>query len=284
MVPFFGTPSGIQDRSPTTTSVGHLGHGGACAAISLQATMTAAGHHCQTKRPSGRSTRCSRASSSSIARGVVKRDPSASRASIASSGLANETSPRDELGPLAGDGRLDVQGGIEQDGALDAVGVARRELRDQLAAEAVTDPGRAGDPERVCGVDEVGDVLLDAPRWLPASSGHARGSRRRPRENRASRSSASARKRRPWPVTPCRQITGSPSAGPPLRDAQLHESTSLPKCDPLSSSSSAAGCLGERAHRVDHGPPRSRARTPPAGRRSRPGCPSSSRAATVAAK
>ena len=63
---------------------------------------------------------------------------------------------------------LDVQRGIEQDRALDAVGVAGRELGDELAAEAVTDPRAAGDPERVRGLDEVGDVLLDAPRRLPA--------------------------------------------------------------------------------------------------------------------
>jgi len=55
---------------PETTSVGQRGQGGACAAISLHATITAAGDHCQRRRPSGPSTRCSRASSSRISRGV----------------------------------------------------------------------------------------------------------------------------------------------------------------------------------------------------------------------
>ena len=47
-VPFrFGTSTGSQDRSPTTTSVAQRGHGGAGFAISLHATIAAS---CETRQ------------------------------------------------------------------------------------------------------------------------------------------------------------------------------------------------------------------------------------------
>ena len=48
----------------------------------------------------------------------------------------------------------------------------------------------------------------------PSRSGHGRGSRRRSRGSAGRCSSASRRKRRPWPVTPCRQTTGAPAGSP----------------------------------------------------------------------
>ena len=124
-----------------------------------------------------------------------------------------------------------MHGGVEQDGALDAVGVAGRELGDQLAAEAVTDPGPARDPERVGGLDEVGDVLLDAPGRLPARApvtavvdpDHAVGGEAL--LGQAAEPAAVARDA----VQADDGLAGRVS---PLRDAQLHVSTSLPKCVP----------------------------------------------------
>jgi hypothetical protein len=83
-----------------------------------------------------------------------------------------------QVGALAGDRRVDVQRRVEQDRALDPIGVPGCELRDELAAEAVAQPRRGGDAERVRGLDEIGDVLLDAPR--PNDRG--RDSRRRSRD------------------------------------------------------------------------------------------------------
>ena len=168
--PFRGTATGIHERSPQTTSVGHLGHGGVDDAISLQATITAAGAYCQRKRPSGLSTRCSRASSSSVSRGVVKREPSLSRASIASSASANETSARVSSARSPATADVELHRGIEQDGVDDPIGLTRRDLGDELAAEAVADPRGLRDPESVGRLEEIGDVLLDAPRRLPAGA------------------------------------------------------------------------------------------------------------------
>jgi hypothetical protein len=63
-----------------------------------------------------------------------------------------------------------VQRRVEQDGTLDlTIGRGRAAARrSELATEAVpTIQCRTSDPERVGGVDEVGDVLLDAPGRLP---------------------------------------------------------------------------------------------------------------------
>ena len=250
--------SWIQERSPQTTSVGHRGHGGACAAISLHATITAAGRRTASggARPGprrGARAPPPRASS----RGVVNSDPSARRASIASSALPNETSAagagrrarRRRSGRCAARGRAGRRARRGRDGAPPALRRAcRRSCGPSHAAP--------GDAERVGGLDEIGDVLLDAPRRLPARAAvaavvdadHAIGRRAAPRR--------AARKRRPWPVTPCRQSTGAPRRISPLRDVQLHESTSLPKCAPVLDRSSAAAASASGRTWIDHGPPR----------------------------
>ena len=57
--------------------------------------------------------------------------------------------------------------GIEQHRAVDPGGPPRGELGDELAAEAVTDPCPTLDAELARRLDQVRDVLLDAPRRLP---------------------------------------------------------------------------------------------------------------------
>jgi hypothetical protein len=79
----------------------------------------------------------------------------------------------DRVGALAvrddrGDVRQHVDRGIEEHDAADQLGVARGELEDQPAAERVTDPVDGAEvAERL---DEVGDVLLERPRRLPAGA------------------------------------------------------------------------------------------------------------------
>jgi hypothetical protein len=69
-----------------------------------------------------------------------------------------------------GDVREDVEGGVEQRGAPDPLGMARGELEDEPAAERVPDPVGLLQPERVDGLDEVGDVCLERPRRVPTGA------------------------------------------------------------------------------------------------------------------
>ena len=214
MLPMRGTRFVIQERSPETTSVGQRGHGGACAAISLQATITAAGDHCQRSRPSGPSTRCSRASSSRISRGVEKSEPSAeARVDRLVGAREGDVGPR-AVGALARDLGLDVHGGVEQDGALDAVGIAGRELRDQLAAEAVTDPGRRRRSRARRRSRRGRRRAARRSTAAPSPSGRARGSRPRSRGTRRGAPRPAGGTGGRGPVTPCRQTTGSPAGSP----------------------------------------------------------------------
>ena len=146
MLPMRGTRFVIQERSPDTTSVGQRGHGGACAAISLHATITAARRPLPAKpavRPLDEVL--ARLLLEEVARGREERSVREARVDRLVGARERDIGAR-AVGALIRDLGRDVHRGVEQDGALDAVGVAGRELRDQLAAEAVTDPGPARDP------------------------------------------------------------------------------------------------------------------------------------------
>jgi hypothetical protein len=56
---------------------------------------------------------------------------------------------------------------VEEDGALDEVGVSRGELRDEPSAEAVPDPGGRADAVVRGGLLQVREVRLGRPRRLP---------------------------------------------------------------------------------------------------------------------
>ena len=132
-----------------------------------------------------------------------------------------------QLGTLERDLGLDEQRRVEQDGALDAIGRTRGQLDDEPAAEAVPQPDGPPDAERVGRLDEVGDVLRDAPRRqegraaVPAQvdahhavPGQAPGEIGEPAA--VARDSMQAHDRLPGRVAP-------------LGDVQLHASTILPK-------------------------------------------------------
>ena len=143
-----------------------------------------------------------------------------------------------QVGTLACDRGLDVNGGIEEDRPLDEVGMTGRELGDELAAEAVTEPGGAGDPERRRGLDEIGDVLLHAPRRLPSRAAMA------PvvdSDHATIGEPLLSEPTEPAPVTGDAVEADDRRARriAPLDGAQPHESTSLPKCRPASRASSA---------------------------------------------
>ena len=174
MWPFRGTATGIQDRSPQTTSVGHLGHGG----VDRRHLAPGDDHRCGRVLPAEAPVG---ALDEMLARLLLER--LARRREDASRPRAARRSPRPRSRTRRPRGvrsarspataGVELHRGVEQHGAHDAVGVTGRHLGDELAAEAVPDPRRLGDPEGVRRLDEVGDVLLDAPRRLPARAAMA---------------------------------------------------------------------------------------------------------------
>ncbi len=134
---------------------------------------------------------------------------------------------------------------VEQHAALHTVGMPGRQLGDELAAEAVADPRAAGDSERVGGLDEVGDVLLHAPRRLPAGAPvTAVVDADHPIRGEALLGEPAEAAAVPGDAVQ----TDDRHAGrvSPFSDAQLHESTSLPKCVPafIAPSAFAASASG----------------------------------------
>ena len=63
--------------------------------------------------------------------------------------------------------RQHVDRRIEQHRAADKLRVRGLELEHEAPAEGVADPVGLADPERVRRLDEVGDVRLERPGWLP---------------------------------------------------------------------------------------------------------------------
>ena len=214
MLPIRGTRFVIQERSPETTSVGQRGHGGACAAISLHATITAAGDHCQRRRPSGPSTRCSRASSSSTSRGVEKSDPSREARIDRLVGAREGDVGARAVGPLARDlGRRCAWQGRAGRRARRGRGSAPRARR-RACRRSCGRPRRRPRSRARRRSRRGRRRAARRSRAAPSPSARDRGSRPRSRGTAARRSSASRRNRRPWPVTPCRQTTGSPAGSP----------------------------------------------------------------------
>ena len=260
-----GTRTGSQLRSPVTTSVAHRGQGGGSFAISLHATMTA--RRCVLPAEPAASAldeMLPRLLLEDLARGREERavaEPRLDRLARASERDVRAC----QLRPLERDGRLDVEGRVEEDGPLDTVRVPRRQLGDELPAEAVTDPRGTADPERVRRVDEVGDVLLDAPGRLPGRVAVApvvdaddtiRGETllaELPEAAAVARDAVQADDRRPPRI-------------PPLSHAQLHDSTSLPKCPPSRNCrrASAASSSGRTESTTGHQAPCSTAERRPA--------------------
>ena len=165
-----GTSTGIHERSPSTTSVGHSGHGGGC----CRHLAPRHDHGRRRPPPAIAAVRVLRQMLSRLllehrARRREQRSVGETRVDRLVGARERDVGPR-QLGSLTGDGRVDVQRRIEQHRALDPVGPSRGKLGDELAAEAVTEPGPRSDAERGSRLDEVGDVLLDAPRRLPARS------------------------------------------------------------------------------------------------------------------
>ena len=104
-------------------------------------------------------------SSSSAARGVG--DPVSSRSAIASSGDAKRVVVPLALGEVVADVRQELDGRVEQRGALDAFGCQCRELEDEPAAVGVPDPARASHARGVERLEDVVHVRGDRPGRLP---------------------------------------------------------------------------------------------------------------------
>ena len=67
--------------------------------------------------------------------------------------------------------RENLNGRIEQDEAADPLGPGARELEQEPAAERVPDPVGLLDPERIDGVDQIGDMRLEVPwRFVPGAA------------------------------------------------------------------------------------------------------------------
>ena len=281
MLPIRGTPILIHERSPQTTSVGHR-------RPRRRLRRHLAPRHDHARRRPLPPEAAIGALDEVLARLLLedrarrREQRAVGEASVDRLvGAAERRVGQSPVSALRGDGRLDVQRRIEQDGALDAVGVARRELGDELAAVAVAHPRRARDPERLRGLDEVGDVLLDAPRRLPARAAVAAVVDRRSRDGRRAaprpasgsagrgRSPRAGRGRAAPPDLPTR----SRSAAREHQLAELRARLRAPRA-PRQPRRAAAPHRSRAAT--------SRARMPVAAPRSRPGCPSSSRAATTA--
>ena len=97
------------------------------------------------------------------------------------------------LGHVERDVREYLERRVEQDGTLDAVGVARRELGDEPAAEAVPDP-----ESRLVGhrLEDRREVRLDVPGRVPRRVAVARAGRERRRAARSRRASRTGRRTR----------------------------------------------------------------------------------------
>ena len=258
------TSTGIHDRSPSTTSVGQIGHGGAADAISLQATTAASRLYRQRQRPSAPRTRCSAASRSRISRGVESSDPSARRASTESSGEPNETSDIARAARSSATATASCSAGSSS--------TARSTSSGRTAASSATSR-----PPKLCPIhaaperpraggrlDQVPDVLGHPPRGQP---------RRAAVPAEVERDDAVLRKchlRQPAvalgvPRQPVERDDGAAALGPERDRVQLHSRTTFPNCAPESMRSCAASA-SDRGRAVSttgaHVPSSSMARSP----------------------